>query len=523
MRLIVNLGNSDLQLHCKKSTNLFVFRKRNNYFIELKNLVNSIENKSEIFNDKGEIVNGKDIEFIDADNNKHYIEKLEFPILKAEIDKINQISYQEITEVLCFITKQNPIKNSDTFLLINILNGEFGKKVFPKITFKYVLIDADPSDYSVIISTYSEILSKMNLDNTVISIAQGTPAMGLGLSQSCARLKPSIKQFYASNKNEYRDVIVKEMDQFSKTEKENLLNQLETYLSIGNYDYAKSFIKGSYLSIYEPLIDIVDYFIYRKNYKFEDALIKIKSIKRRSNIFNDIIINIERNLNYILDADPNSFDYSNINCPYLLYETLSNIKLSLNNKDYFYTMALMSALLDVLADFMIVRALNLDSLTFNNKYGSFIEVDLFLENNINLYPITNKYKDIKNKLINTDLEKIHLPMNRNTRKCLLRWVKDYISIDTVVGEYMLFMDKYSDFAAFKDLRNKLPIAHSVKGISLYAINNTLNKLDSSNNIDKALCDIDNLISKLISTKEQFNEYSLDYKLFMNKIRDYFIS
>lgn len=523
MRLIINLGNSDLKLLCKNSNQEFVFRKREEYFKELNNLINAIEKNEIKFKYNGELENNSIIEYIDSNQNKYEIERIDFPILKAEIEQIEVFENKKITEVVCFVTKQIVHNYSDTYLLKNILNGIYGKTVFPNIKFIFVTITLDPSDYSTILPMYGEFISKINLENSVVSIAQGTPAMCFGLSQSCARIKPNLHQYYASNDNNFKQVKIKKMDQFSRIEKENLINQLETYLSIGDYDYAKSFVKNSYLSISEPIFDIIDYFIYRKNYKFDEANEKIFALSKKTTIFDEIILPIKKNLSYIIEANPESFNYSNKMCPYLLYESFSNIRLSLIKKDYFYTMALMSSLLDVIADFMIVRALNLDGMNFNNKTSSYPEVDRFVEDKMHIYPMPkSKYKDLVTKLKESDGE-YHLLLNRPSRRHLLHWVRDNMGIDKTVSKYLEIIEKYKGFEQLKNLRNKLPIAHSVKGISLEAINNTLRETDSTNNINKAIDDLESLINIALPIDDKFEPYYIDSSKFVLIIKDYFLS
>ena len=524
MRLIVNLGNSDIKLLCKNSKDIFIFRKRESYLTQLKALSKVLSSKEIEYNEKGEVLTSLFINF-DEDNidKKYEIDRIEFPILKAEINKINEFENEKITEVLCFITKQEKEVVTDTYLIKDILNGELGRKVFPNIKFYFATIKVDPSDYSEVLPLYSEFISKINLDNTVISIAQGTPAMCVGLSQSCARLKPNIRQYYASNNHESNDVIIKKLNQFSNSEINNLISQLSDDFKNGNYEFALKNINNSYLSTFDPIINILKYFIYRKNYQFENALNEINLIANKTTIFNNIIIPIRKNLLNILEANPDEFDYSNEKCPYLLYEMVSNIQLSLERKEYFYTMAFTSAFLDVLADFMIVRALKLDGLTFNKKNSSYEEIDRYVDNYSNIYPLTNKNHDIKDKLTKDNEGNIHLFINRNSRRALINWVSSHMGVDTAVKKYMDLMRINDDFENFKYLRNKLPIAHSVKGISLDEINKSLQNNDSSNNIFKIVKSLENLIKETLPIDNSYTPYYLDSEKIIKIIRKVFIN
>lgn len=523
MKLIVNFGNSDLKLICKKSSEIFVFRSRNKYYDELNKLVNLISDRNLEFDKEGNVLTSVSLDFIDNNIDINYeIERIEFPILKKEIDKIEEFENKKISEVVCFITKQEKKVPTDTYLLKLILQGRYGQTVFPNINFKFITITENPADYSIIIPLYSKFLSKINLDNTVISVSQGTPAMCVGLCQSCARLKPNIRQYYASNSHETDEIIIKQLKQFSHEEITLLIDDLETDLSNGNYVLAKTKVLKNYLSTFQPLVDILDYFINRKNYKFNEALEKINSVSKKSPVFNIITKDIVENLNFILEANPEEFNYSNPKCPYLLYETLSNIKMSLKNKEYFYTMALMSAFLDVLSDFMIVKALSLEKLTFINKSNSFKEINEYIKSHIKQYPITNKDGDLKKKLHEDEYGNFYLNMNVNSRRKLFEWVNKHSELDITVLSYMEFMKKNQNFIKFKDLRNKLPIAHSVKGVSLEVINQTLREVDSTNNISKVINDLEMLIRQTLPTEKEFGYYFLDYNKFVDQLRKLFV-
>lgn len=512
MRLLVNLGNSDLKLYCKNSSNEFIFRNREKYILNLRELVKTIESKNVEFDKNGNILSSVFINiYEDNQYNEYEIERIDFPILKEEVRIIEEYEKCKIEEILCFITKQDENISTDTYLLKEILIGTYGKTVFPNIDFKFATIKINPADYGLILPLYSEFISKINLDNTVISIAQGTPAMCLGLSQSCARYRPSIKQYYASNKHDLDGKVeIKGMDCFSKDEKKRLVNQLAEDLKNGNYDLAKNNVANNFLSSFDYINDIIEYFIFRKNYKFDDALNKLEILSSKTNLFDDLINRITSNLKCLILANPDEFDYSNEMCPYLLYESLANVKLSLIKKDYFYTMALLSAFLDVLADFIIVRALDLNGMNYNKYNSSYDEIDRFIDKYFNIYPITNKYRDLKNKLIKDESGFYHLQINRNTRKALLNWVKNNLGVDSSVEKYINLMNKYASFEKFKDLRNKLPIAHSVKGISLESINNSLN----NNKIEDLINDLYSLIEDCFSKNELFSPYYLDSDSFI---------
>lgn len=519
MRLIVNFGNSDLKLFCKNSGDAYVFRKREKYFSSLSDLVDSIKKYDVKFDSNGNVLTKAFIKINENNETKEdELERIEFPILKDEIKKIEELEKRKITEVLCFITKQKESKNTDTFLLKEILLGTYGKIVFPNIEFKFATITVNPADYSIILPLYSKFISKINLDDTVISIAQGTPAMCLGLSQSCARVKPDINQYYASNSHETDKATIKKLDIFSKEEKLNSINQLAVDLKNGNYDIAKAKVENSYLSTFPYILDILDYFIYRKNYQFKEALDKLNSLSEKNHSFDEIIKPIKLNLEYIIQADPENFNYSNPKCPFLLLESLANIQLSLNKKDYFNTMALLISFLDVLGNYVMLKALGLESLTF--KKGIFEEVNEYIRDNIKLENLSkNKYDKLI--LAISKPEGIHFVANFSTRRQLIHWVvsnKD--NVPEFVQMYFKLDSKYKAFIPFASLRNKLPIAHSVKGISLEAINMALNdnKNNTAYNIFGLIEELYNLVEDSFAISKIYAPYYLDSDKFISIIK-----
>ena len=513
MRLLVNLGNSDLKLYCKNSSHSFIFRNRDKYILNLSELVKTLESKDIEFDETGNIRSSVVINiYEETQYNEYEIDRIDFPILQEEIRVIEEYENSKVKEILCFITKQEEHVSTDTFLLKEILLGNYGKTVFSNIDFKFATIKINPADYGLILPLYSEFISKINLDNTVISIAQGTPAMCLGLSQSCARYRPSIKQYYASNKHDTDGrVEIKVMDCFSIDEKNRLINQLAEELKNGNYDLAKNNVANNYLSSFDYINDIIEYFISRKNYKFEDALKKLKSLSSKTDLFDSLINKISDNLNCIILANPEEFDYSNEMCPYLLYESLANVKLSLIKKDYFYTMALLTSFLDVIGNFIILKALCLKTLTY--KQGSFMEINQYIVENINILTLSkNKY----DKLIKVLGKKDNIQFNSNffTRKQLLNWIVENKEVSTFVNNYYILCKKYKGFIPFSTLRNQLPIAHSVKGISLESINNSLN----NNKIEDLINDLYSLIGDYFSNNELFSPYYLDSDSFISLIK-----
>lgn len=520
MRLIVNLGNSDIKVFSENTQEDPIFRKRNLFITNLTCLTNEIRDKQVNFLPTGELENTTLIHIKNDENEfDYFVKKIDFPILKNQIKGIQEREKRQILKVFCIITKQNPIVQTDTYLLKDFLLGDYGKTVFPNVEFSFKTITFDPSDYGLVLPFYSKFLSKIDLNNTCVSIAQGTPAMNLGLSQSSVRIKPNIRQYYASNDHENDDVKIKPLVQFSEEEISNQINQLQKFLINGSYDLAKTYVANNYLSNYSPLENILNYFIYRKNYKFKLALHEINKLSDKTSCFNNIVFEIKENLDYLSQIDTNDFDYSDHRSPYILFEFLVNIEISLKNKDYFYTMALTSAFLDVLGDFVIVQALNLSRLTFINKTGSFIEVDEYYNDVIAKRSVSNKYKDLKTKAKKDNDGIYHLFINRNTRKYLLRWVKDNFETNKFVSQYLDLMEKYKEFEAFKNLRNKLPIAHSVKGISLEIINNSLKNEIHNNEINGLVKDLYSLIKESLDGYKIFSPFYLDGDKFITKIRE----
>lgn len=481
MILFTNLGNSDIHLGyiSNNSPDDPIFRSQEKFSSKLKGLKEEIRKAKTVFNQDGEIVE-KGFEF-----NYYPVKTIKMPILKAAINDISAILDKKISKVICFCTKQEPENEKDTYNYEFILKGNFGKFYFPNIKFEFVQIGTNPSDYNAMYQFYKEYFEN-NYDLLVnedlsVTISQGTPAMCFSLSSVVAKLFPIVPQFYTSQINKEVTEVFK-LELFSKREIQNQIHTYCTYMKEGSYLAAKEFLNNNLLSTTPGIKELTDYYIARTNYNFDKAYQYALEINNKSsvlfNVISDSIIALDSFSKltikeFIEDKEEKWFDYQNPNYAVMLFETLQNVKFNYDKGEYLLAIALMTSFLDCLSICLISRAANLQKMFYSQKFNYVALNDYFHDNIEGCLDIGKNKKEFKDLIKNWNAEDKILSFTGASSANLIKWFANQDNVPEYVKTYYDYQKSQQGFSGLRQLRNQLPIAHSMGAAEKEIINETL--------------------------------------------------
>lgn len=521
MRLIINLGNSDLvvresgndkkYLPCKGKNNCFAQRVQT--IVEALNGNDSLD-----INEDGKL--NSPIYIKVDDDNDHTFTEIDFPILKKEIQKAFELSDDRPLNVTVFVTDQEDEsnKNLDTKNLAKILSGIYGKTVFPKVNFEFKVITCNPSDYSAVHNEYSQIFIEQKFENVMVAIASGTPAMNFALATCSIRYCKNVKQFYSSQDKNLETNLYK-LNYFSDSEflvaKEKLIKIFEG----GDYSAAKILVSEPPLSYIDGIDKFIDYFDKRRNYQFKDAYEAYLELTKISSNTYGMLKNCSESLNkmdYCINSDNKELDIKKDESVLVLYESLQNAKFFYLKEQYFTAVAFLNAFLDMMTSYIIGKALDFN-LIYNGVWykglDSLLEKKVF----INELVKTNFSNEISQWYKNEGKPEISFKEKKYlVIRMLSKLPKESINInrETLINFGNLY-NCQKQFKAFSNIRNSLPIAHSPKSISKKTIENSLSDYYGNNYTisgdNKFLSVIDVFKSILIksangSFDNQFNDY-----------------
>ena len=205
-------------------------------------------------------------------------------------------------------------------------------------------------------------------------------------------------------------------------------------------------------------------------------------------------------LNCIGDKDKLNYHFENF--PFILKETLNNIRFEFNKGNYFLAMALFTSFMDCLERTIICKGLDLNDMNFSKKTGTYPTLDDYILNNIKMEKIKKnshlynswKYKEGKWNFF----------LNGPSGLSLIKWINNHNPNAKYATTY-LRINKVVSLQDVRMLRNQLPIAHSVASVSKEIILSKLNGFS----INEFLNNFDEVLSELFvlnSVPEYFSDY-----------------
>lgn len=478
MRLIINFGNQDITAKESGKKDSFLPCGKDREF--------GYASRVQFFSKVLEDVDDFSIEEDGSLSNPFYIKKgpdgidhtfttFDFPILRKEIKKALEISGQESLHVTAFVTRQDDKNESykDTYGIVDILNGSYGKNVFPNVQFDFVEIHCDPSDFLLVHEEYSRWFSSQEFNEEVmVVVGPGTPAMVNALATCSIRYCNKLKQFYSSYKNKKTEVL--KLSFFTNSEFAVAKDKLKKAFEAGDYTVAKILISEPPLSYIPGLDCFVDYFDNRRNYKFVDACKCYKECITCNDIFYPLeacSIKLDEMQNFINGDNKGNYDYTKDGAVFVLFESLLNAEFFYEKEQYFTAVAFLNAFLDMMTNYLIGKALG-----FNMKYNSkecwYYGLDKVIQEKVFCSDVVkNKYEDDinawgKEHNLKKDKEKL-IEMMAIMPEGELSIKQD------VLNRSNKTFKRQSSFRTFGNLRNSLPIAHNPKGISRDEIEKTL--------------------------------------------------
>jgi len=473
MKLLLNFGNSEL--HAIQSDGKeFVFRSRDMFSNNLQSLCQALKGYTGSLDKNGNLSPYLKVYDFNTKQNIE-IKNISMPILQSTLSFFDEKG-TPITEIKAFCTKQNDTAQSsqDTALLIPICEGIVGKSLFPNVSFSFEIIKKDPSDYATMFNWYADFFNDFENDgNTVVLIAQGTPAMSYGLSYLCAQKYPGIKQYYASHRNRGSNrehIEFTSLKLFSKYVAKEQIERYCTFLDHGEYDAAISVAKTDSVLVQIPgLIELASYFFMRSSYRFNEAHASIQKVKELQpeliEIIKDTLIGFYHFEECKIKDD---MDCLNAYLPYLIYETLQNCRYAFEIKNYYLSVGFLFSFFEIYQRAIITRYMHLSSLNFDGKTGSYTELDTYFESIVfpDILSHKNDYKDL---IKQWEGSKPNLHLSGDVPRHLLKWMSSQSNDPTYKRAYDLL--KNIDLGDLKKLRNKSPMAHSLNSITEEQINN----------------------------------------------------
>lgn len=472
MKLLLNFGNSDL--HAIKADGMeFVFRSRDMFSNNLQSLIQALKVYTGSLDKDGNL--SPYLKVYDYNTKQNIeIKNISMPILQSMLSFFYEKG-TPITEIKAFCTKQNDTaqNSQDTALLIPICEGIVGKSLFPDVSFSFEIIKKDPSDYAMMFSWYADFFNGFANDGeTVVLIAQGTPAMSYGLSYFCAQKYPGIKQYYASHKNRgtSRDHIeFTSLNLFSKYVAKEQIERYCTFLDHGEYDAAISVAKSDSVLVQIPgLVELASYFFMRSNYRFNEAYASILKVEELQpeliEMIKDTLIGFDHFEECKINDD---MDCLNDYLPYLIYETLQNCRYTFEIKNFYLSVGFLFSFFEIYQRAIITRYMNLTTLSFERKTDSYRELDIFFESIIfpDILSHKNDYKDLIKRW---EESKPNLHLSGDVPRHLLKWMSNHSTNRVYKTAYDLL--KNTKLKDLKELRNKSPMAHSLNSITEEQIN-----------------------------------------------------
>lgn len=522
MRLIVNFGNKEITA-LNKDEKKYLPSDRLSFFNKVRGLAEALNacNIDDIDKD-GNLLNPLNI--LDVDGKQHLIAKVEFPILAAEVDTALKYSKEEQLYVTAFVTRQTKGGEpwQDTFVIPEILLGNYGKKVFPNVLFEFEEINCNPSDYSEVHKEYSDWFSSRQFDGEVIvAIASGTPAMINALATCSIRYCKKVKQFYSS-REENDKTYVYDLKFFTENEFSIAKERFKTTFEGGDYASAKILISQPPLSYIPGVDSFVEYFDCRRNYRFKEAKEKYKQcISCNESVYplEACSVNLEKMQSFIDSIGKNNCDYSKDGAIFTLYESLLNAEFFYEKEQYFTAVAFFNAFLDMITNYLIGKAVGCSmKYDFNKEW--YLGLDECIER-IDSNCLAQLFSDENSKNRGSKAKK-----NK-----LLQWLsdrtEDQIGINPkVIKDFCHVYNRQGEFIDFGRLRNSLPIAHNPKGISREEIEKTLRIDDDTNpqiNSDNKFIGVVHVLKNILinSDPNNWEELFEDYRSIGVEIIDSF--
>lgn len=483
MRILMNLGNSDISVPSKQFNDDYLFRTQKNFRPRLSSIAEALDSYNGEIRKDGTL--NPPLEAYDSEIKSNVcIPDIRLPILKAVYDEFLLCG---LTEIVGFLTDQGASEShgQDTIDFKRILEGDYGKTCFPDIRFSFETIRENPSDYSRMLEYYRSYFMTFPRDNDYcVVIAQGAPAMGYALSLSCAECNPVVKQYYAS-RYKYTETLILPLHPFSKQAALEKINPLCALLGLGNYEVAKELVKNdSWLSQIPGLDHIVSYLSFRQNYLFYESNKSVNLLKEcNPELYTTIsssIIGLQFFKDCIIDDDCDALNY---NTPYLLYETLQNAKHAFETTNYYLSLGYFFSFFESFQRVVIARFLGCKTMTRLGK------ADFFSYKEVNDYVV---YEIIGSQRYYSWMKKAW-----NEKEGQLKFsglVPKGIIGDMAKYNKIGYIEAANDLLAtiplerIKKLRNKSPMAHNVNGITKETIDETAggSYLDILDKVEEAL-------------------------------------
>lgn len=485
MKLLTNLGNSDLSLiYENPELRDDIYRNKTSFSTSIRDLKEEIRKSKTVFNEDGMVLDNS-LSF-----HSSSVKQLKMEILKTSINEISSKFGKPIDTVFCFCTKQEPSNETDTFNFSFLLKGNFGKCYFPNIKFFFFDVTCNPADYKEAYNYYNKffeegkIIDKENEGEFVVSISQGTPAMSYSLSSVVSKFYPSIPQFYTSQV-QVKKTEVKKLYLFSNKEINRQIVSYCNYLKEGSYKSAADYLNSSFIKKVKGLAELTKYYDARSKYSFDSAYDNVLVLKKENeslfNIVEKSITGLNKFSNLTLYKEINGkkieyFDYLNPDYIILLFETLQNVKFNYKKGDYLLSIAFMTSFLDCINICFIAKAANIKEMYYNGN-ENYVKLNDFCKKNI--FPCSKKnYKDLNNKWNNEILTTTGPVISQ-----LIKWFSKQENALPFIKELAGYQLKNNNFQAFRSLRNKLPIAHSMDSVGESKINESLHGLSFDDFLD----------------------------------------
>lgn len=478
MKLLMNLGNSDVRTSIEGSNEDYVFRTRDKFEDRIRNIIRALSGAKDTLQEDGSFQPALPV--YDAEPKQNVLlTRISFPIIRQSIQGLGS-SAESVEEIHCFLTKQNnpKVKQQDTKYLQDLLVC-VGERLFPHIAFSFSTLEGNPSDFQEMLDQYRLFFQENTFTDTEIGviIAQGTPAMCYGLSYACAERHPLVRQWYAAHKG--NGTILKPLALFSKQTYRNAVLSFCKLHQQGEYKALETVVEESpILSAIPGIWDLCRYFQERSLYHFPKALEHLSALQESNPQLAEALQASSVGLDTIPSCIPEQSKgvpqlyYENENIPYLVYENLQNCLFEYNRDNIYHALGLFTAFLDILCATLVAQMIYPEPFVFDRQANGYPALDSFFESrmypDIQTHGLEKEYKFIIDDWNNRKV----IRFTGGAPMLVLKWFASQENSPAYIKDFSAFFTKYKGCQALKDLRNKSPIAHNMSGTSREKIDQT---------------------------------------------------
>jgi hypothetical protein len=324
--------------------------------------------------------------------------------------------------------------------------------------------------------------------------------------------------------------VLKPLQLFSNQEIEQVMNRISILLEQGEYLAVKELSKTGMLAMVPGFELLLDYLIKRGNYRFNDAKVLFDKLAIANHSLWTIMEPSGKGLSTMASEsivegqNKEHLRYCSETFPYMLFETLQNIRFNYRNENYFLAIALMTSFLDIFYTTIIARELGFETMEFKTKTSSYEEINEYVGKYIIHDPflrkeygdIYKKWKSVKSQEGQENTDEGFLIINGPVMSDLVKWLANQPNASLFTKEFYEFQKKQKHFDELRKLRNQLPIAHSVQGIQRDVIESTLENgmtfaqvLDS---FEKNIWDMNPQLEKSCSYRDCYNQITSEIQI-----------